>query len=553
MPTAEKGCLELLKSHTLPIVHMRQQKQADRLSLVFGAGASQDAGFPSWDELVRRVSDGYLKQSSLDVLQRDSGGSSPVAIAQLVYELFRIAYHPPDLVDLEPHVKTLFYEAYEAAEWRDHIWKNLYCEPKLLKDEEFLKCECYYKSFVPLLRDLSLTITFNFDDSIERFLHESRKSTELTRRRGYTTVWDENSQLPCTRPVIYHPNGFLAHIKSERPSTGLVFSESGFDEQLRANITGRHAILQQTLTQRTCLLIGISLVDPNLAFLLRHNALHHPGHVHYYVWWTGRKGEDRIPDGFKERAFNMYNLVCLELSTQGIHELAELLIWSDEHFFLRAKENDLETCFCFLVTGAVGSGKSSLVSHCRSLLQHDEWFEPRLPLMAVEVGKLTDDQEAQIDDWVARQFKLKNSVLLKQENQVGVHCLDRGALDPIAFTKHRNLDKKAQQYTKLLAGSAKKLVPAHIFLLKGDPEQFSIRSIMQGKEFSVATLAAMQEDLEQIYAGAGVSVIDTRMRSVAEVVKQACRAMFLKPYEALDLAKTLTSIPPIQPTLDLNI
>jgi hypothetical protein len=40
--------------------------------------------------------------------------------------------------------------------------------------------------------------------------------------------------------------------------------------------------------------------------------------------------------------------------------------------------NDVPLMFSFVVTGAVGIGKSSVISHFRSLKQHDEWTEPRL-------------------------------------------------------------------------------------------------------------------------------------------------------------------------------
>ena len=122
---------------------------------------------------------------------------------------------------------------------------------------------------IDVIKNASIAFTYNFDDSIERFLAKARAPKEVRSRRGYTTVYDENSQLPTNSPVIYHPNGFLSHRKAEKPSTHLILSEDSFSAQLNDSITGRHAVIQSELSQKTCLIVGCSLQDPTLNFLLK--------------------------------------------------------------------------------------------------------------------------------------------------------------------------------------------------------------------------------------------------------------------------------------------
>jgi hypothetical protein len=46
-----------MKSIPRAIVHLRAQKNDNRLGLIFGAGISVELDYPNWDELVRRISE----------------------------------------------------------------------------------------------------------------------------------------------------------------------------------------------------------------------------------------------------------------------------------------------------------------------------------------------------------------------------------------------------------------------------------------------------------------------------------------------------------------
>lgn len=47
----------LLERYPKAIAHMRWQFHARRFGVIFGAGASRDLGFPTWDNLVQRVAE----------------------------------------------------------------------------------------------------------------------------------------------------------------------------------------------------------------------------------------------------------------------------------------------------------------------------------------------------------------------------------------------------------------------------------------------------------------------------------------------------------------
>lgn len=289
-------------------------------------------------------------------------------------------------------------------------------------------------------------------------------------------------------------------------------------------------MLHAQLSQKTCLLIGCSLADPTLSYLLKRNAAHHPGHYHYLIYWTGKKGENGpCPIAYAERLFELYNLVTLSLSSEQIMILGDLLSYAHDFLLENARDNNIDPMFIYIVTGAVGSGKSSVISHFRSLRQHDEWLEPRKPGMEKKVETLSDEQMREIDKWVDGQFALKNRGLYSNENAVGVHILDRGPLDPLAFTRPGQVPGRAKRLKTAIIRKSKlqkEIVPAHVIFLKADPKEMEVRATSAGKSFDADTLHKQEQLLLEAYGqGAGVTVIDTRGMALQDVVKRVAKVI----------------------------
>lgn len=524
---------------------MRQQIVAERLCLIFGAGAGYDLGFPQWRDLLSKLGEGLEGFPEAKGMQENE-----VVLAQLLVKLFEYDFNkkhplPPlnDAAGQKAHTAAL------NAAWRNRIYDAIYGNVIVdeSKEREFLDKDCYYKSFLEVIKRSSVTITYNFDDCIERFLSAARSAAEKTRKRGYTTIHDEHSQLPALTPVIYHPNGFLAHQKGEKPSAQLILSEESFNEQLTDSIAGRHAVLHSELSQKTCLFIGCSLSDPTLSYFIRRNAQHHPGHFHYYVYWTGKNGENgQCPPAYAERLFEIHNLITLNLSTREIMILGDLLSYPNDFLLEAARENVIDPMFTYIITGAVGCGKTTVVSHFRSLKQHDEWLEPRRPGMEKQVDKVPDERLREIDDWVDKQFALKNRVLYGNENAIGVHILDRGPLDPLAFVKDGSVSRRAKKLKSAICRKSKlqkEIVPAHVILLRADPGEMEIRATSRGKDFKTEVLAKQEADLLSTYGeGEGVTIVDTRGLAVQEVVKRVARVIHDRPYKELDLTARIDEL-----------
>lgn len=480
-----EGHIALLKKYPSALMHLHQQRLLKRLCCVFGAGASADIGMANWQEFISELAEGLVDPKAADASTRDL-----IARAQELFYAFSRKYDEGEAKSGDPRPgpedrRLQTYEAKLSRAWRDKVYESLYKNQAAVAERlDKSDPESYYRKFAPIIRALPVTISFNFDDWLERTLAATRQPREVKRKRGYTTVWDENSQLPTNEPVIFHPNGFLPSYKKERGSPRLVFSEEAFSDQLQGSMYGRYAILRNEVTHKTCLLIGISLEDPTLAFVLRQNALNHPGHFHYLIHWTGTNGQNSLSLEQETRLFKLYNLVSLQLNSDEVRLLADILAWDPVQAYQEGEMNDVALMFSFVITGAVGVGKSSVISHFRSLKQHDEWTEPRLDQMARDPEGLKAEELQTVDDWVAKQFRLRNNVLNFNENQIGLHILDRGPLDPLAFTpKTQSVSLKAKRLRGSIKGRSRApLSGAHVIVLKGDPEVLNARAIAQGKD-----------------------------------------------------------------------
>ncbi|SFV12870.1 SIR2 family protein [Pseudoduganella namucuonensis] len=519
---------------------MRQQFAREKFGLVFGAGIGVDLKFPSWDTLLEEIA----KHSSVQAEQLIStSGRNSTTFAQQLFQHYA-AKNPA--IDKTPRM----HEMELRAGWRKIVHDSLY--KGLPEDVDKLIAEDkYLVSLIPLIKKSPLTVTYNFDDTLQRLLlRDSKAKGEQT--RGYRTLWSGNAQLHSrSGGVIYHPNGFLPFTRGERPSDHLVFSEDSFADQLIDSMAGRYASLATHFSQTTCLLVGLSLQDPTLKHLLRQSAVNFPGHFHYFVKYVRDASKrNEISDNAEAAAnFNVYNLQTLFLTGEEINSLAQLISAQDHEFTSLAQEVVPHFSFRYFVVGSVAAGKSTTVNYFRSLLTQDEWTEQRAPNMEKAPDLLTDAEKIEIDNWVAEQVNQKNLNLIKTAS-AGIHVIDRAPLDAFAFT----LDKDEWSSKAMLLRSAiapglatkRSLMPGHVIFLKNDPEVMAERAISLHKNTTATKLNDQQEALLHVYKklkpGNGVTVINAFQKSPGEVAKEVANIIFREGYVEADMHKLLLDI-----------
>lgn len=529
----------LLERYMRAVVHLRQQRVSRQFGLVFGAGIGKDLDFPDWKELIKRIGEHpSIRGVELIASTRDSS-----TITQLLYQKFKAAFIKAKGASIDAQDKMIEMEV--RAGWRAIVHESLY---KGLPDDidELLKNDRYLESYAGIIKESPLTVTYNFDDTIEKILKKHRGPREKE-SRGYTTYWSGNVQLNAkSGGVVYHPNGFLPRNLKERPSDHLVFLEDSFVDQLIDSMAGQYASLAAHISRTTCLFIGLSLDDPGLKHLLRQSAKSFPGHYHSYVRFLR---DDATVDAESQRLevvgnFDSYNLITLHLKRDELNALASLISANEDDFQAYAEE--ISTCaYRYYVVGSVSAGKSTTVSHFRSLLTQDEWIEERAPGMEKDPSLLTSEEESRIDLWVADQVARKN-VKLEKSSRSGIHVIDRAPLDAFAFTRPEKWREKAKLLkSKISPGRAsnRRIMPGHVIFLSGDPRVMAGRAISLHKRTDENKLEEQQARLWHVYSSlkpkSGVTKVDVRDRTVAEVVKVVSRSIFLDDYSEADLHDAL--------------
>jgi hypothetical protein len=207
----------------------------------------------------------------------------------------------------------------------------------------------------------------------------------------------------------------------------------------------------------------------------------------------------------------------------------------DQEFSDLAKRASVDLAFRFYVTGTLGVGKSSVVNQLRNLTVMDEWFEPRLSILAKPWKSLNAKEKKQADEWIVRQFKLKNDKL--RHYQSGIVVVDRPPLDPLVFTAPGERHLKAQNLLKYICEkNTWKVEKGTVILLKGEPNEMAVRVLVTGQEgYNSALLSEMQGNLEKIYGDMGVIRLNTCGMSIHEVTKRVSKIIHFDPYQPCDL------------------
>ena len=519
----------VLKKYCRAIVHMRQENDNNRFGLILGAGVSNQFGFPIWRDLIEKIAK-HPDVNAEDLLGKTNSDTS---LTQLLYQQYRSRRIEKENIP-DPSFNKL--EMTIKADWHKIVRELLY--ENVPKDfETTKKSDKYLQNFLELMKN-RVTINHNFDDTVEQFLASFRTDDEKDRIRGFKTIWCDNIPILPETSVIYHPNGFLPRDLSNNPSPDLVLLEDSFEDRLIGNGSGHYAFLVNHLAQVTCLFIGHSLQDPTVRHLLRNNALNHPGQYHYFISFVN--SHDQIPEENKEKFqksvsdsnFEVYNLITLFLNSEEIAALGYLLNISKDQFSPQVQEVGEYNVYKFFLTGSVSVGKSTVASHFKNLTSHDEWLDPLPDGMEKDPNLVEEERIKKIDQWVANQVGKKNLNLSQKDS--GIHIIDRCPLDAFAFTEKRYWKEKA---ILLQAGispgeSNRKLCPGHIIFMTGDPAIIAVRSILKHRVTDAEKLKKQQEMLNEVYGknGNSVTIVDTRDKSIPQVVKDIARIIYNNEY-----------------------
>lgn len=230
-----------------------------QFSLFLGAGVSSSAGMPDWNTLLNSLFVTYLTQEfDGDLAIGDKDISDIVARLNSIDE-------PSALMAARYLRKGLSKRDGEAKEFIEAVTKNLY----KLRNNNFSIDSELIKSIASMClprrtgAKVRSVVTYNFDDLIERQL----TSNAILHRCIYT---DNESYDPDELPV-YHVHGFLPEdrkLYDGLDNCTLVFSEEGYHQIYSDSYHWSNLVQLNSFRESNCLMVGLSMTDPNLRRLL---------------------------------------------------------------------------------------------------------------------------------------------------------------------------------------------------------------------------------------------------------------------------------------------
>lgn len=242
------------------IADVASQFKNGRFSLFLGAGVSSSAGIPDWNTLLNSLFVSMLTSDGLT-----DGSSDDEHIRSIVKRLREV--DGPSALMLARYIRRGLTSG--SDEERGTFVQAVTAQLYSLRDQRFALRSTLIRAIAALCTPtrtgakVQSVLTYNFDDLIERELVE--------RSVRFKSIFEEMDSANQEELPIYHVHGFLPEDRAKYQNlerSTLVFSEEGYHKIYSEPYHWSNLIQLSNLRDTTCLMVGLSLTDPNLRRLL---------------------------------------------------------------------------------------------------------------------------------------------------------------------------------------------------------------------------------------------------------------------------------------------
>ena len=326
-----------IKSHELLQKLKLKYRDNEKLSLLLGAGVSCSADLPNWDELISSLFTTYLVNSTLEntELKSMSLGDYKESINHISKSISG-KYIKSALLSARYLQKGFATQENETDSFLIQLQKCLY--KNQIKKSSLITA--IGKLCIPtrIGAKINSIVTYNFDNLIE--IHLDRLNLK------YKSIFLDNVKYQNEELPIYHVHGYipqnidLTKSKEIFQDIDLIFSESGYHRMYSNPYHWSNLIQLSTLKENTCIMIGLSLDDPNLRRLLeiaqtgsnisKHFAFLRRINIEEFAEANKSLHSISLQTSFLERHHNLQELMFSELginviSFEEFEELPKLL------------------------------------------------------------------------------------------------------------------------------------------------------------------------------------------------------------------------------------
>lgn len=254
------------------IENIRQQYRKGKISLFLGAGVSCSVGFPDWNTLlnslytnfVNRVVDNSTTSNStkkyiISNFTNINGGSALSAARYLKEGLSRYKTNS-DFIDL---IKESLYKVKPTQ------------SPLIIAIVNLCKSR---RGNMPI----KSIVTYNFDDYLEKSINDAGLN--------YALICNDEDESETQGLSIYHVHGFIPKDDVVDKKISFIFSEEAYHKVYSEPYHWSNLVQLSMLREKSCLMIGLSMNDPNLRRLLEIASQNNK--KNHYVFLKRLKTED---------------------------------------------------------------------------------------------------------------------------------------------------------------------------------------------------------------------------------------------------------------------
>lgn len=261
-------------SYEEKIRKLKNAYKANRLTLVCGAGVSIEAGVPSWNALLSMV----LKKALINHININD-------------------VLPTSNLILGRYLKILLGNDFESV-IRECLYKKGAYSVKSKLLEAIADFVCAQDN-----KKVESVITYNFDSLLEDILTKHKVK--------YKALYKQNINVSNDEIPIFHVHGYLPQYE-KLDDYNIIFSEDEYHTQFIDPYSWANVTQLYKLMNNVCLLIGISMTDPNLRRLLdiaRRECMNNK--IQHYIIKKIPDGQDNIKKFqmmLEEQDANLYGI-----------------------------------------------------------------------------------------------------------------------------------------------------------------------------------------------------------------------------------------------------
>lgn len=325
------------KLHRLKLISSLSKiyKESKKTSLLIGAGVSCSANLPSWNELISGLFITYLINTNHENNElNDMKLNDFITSIREINKNFSEKYLKSALLSARYLRKGLASDDKDNSNdfielLRENLYKNN--KPRESKLIEVISQLCLPSRTGAKIHSI---INYNFDDLLEQHFEKNNLK--------YKSIYYQNATYTNEELPIYHVHGFIPEKSTSYNNLDLiemVFSEEGYHRMYSNPYHWSNLVQLANLRDNTCVMIGLSMDDPNLRRLLDISQNGNPNTNHYAFLKrvslneiSSKKENEStmVEESFLKRHHNLQELIFKELGVNVIwfeefEELPELL------------------------------------------------------------------------------------------------------------------------------------------------------------------------------------------------------------------------------------